>query len=42
MQHQYDSLRADARGEEVKAEFCQFFKMKIFTCFHNPGEECFT
>ena len=26
----YDSLRGCAKEEEVKAEFCKFFKMKIF------------
>ena len=26
----YDSLRGCAKEEEVKAEFCEFFKMKIF------------
>ncbi len=30
MKHLYDSLRACAKEEEVKAEFCKFFKMKIF------------
>ena len=30
MRHLYDSLRACAKEEEVKAEFCKFFKMKIF------------
>ena len=31
MKHLYDSLRGCAKEEEVKAEFCKFFKMKIFT-----------
>ena len=30
MKHLYDSLRLCAKEEEVKAEFCKFFKMKIF------------
>ena len=30
MKHLYDSLGACAKEEEVKAEFCKFFKMKIF------------
>ena len=30
MRHLYDSLRTCAKEEEVKAEFCKFFKMKIF------------
>ncbi len=30
MKHLYDSLRACAKEEEIKAEFCKFFKMKIF------------
>ena len=30
MKHLYDSLRQCAKEEEVKAEFCKFFKMKIF------------
>ena len=30
MKHLYDSLRGCAKEEEVKAEFCKFFKMKIF------------
>ena len=30
MKHLYDSLRPCAKEEEVKAEFCKFFKMKIF------------
>ena len=30
MKHLYDSLRTCAKEEEVKAEFCKFFKMKIF------------
>ena len=29
MKHLYDSLRGCAKEEEVKAEFCKFFKMKI-------------
>ncbi|MBR0066405.1 MAG: hypothetical protein IJQ00_02325 [Kiritimatiellae bacterium] len=29
MKHLYDSLRPCAKEEEVKAEFCKFFKMKI-------------
>ena len=29
MKHLYDSLRLCAKEEEVKAEFCKFFKMKI-------------
>ena len=30
MKHLYDSLRTCQKEEEVKAEFCKFFKMKIF------------
>ena len=30
MKHLYDRLRPCAKEEEVKAEFCKFFKMKIF------------
>ena len=30
MKHLYDSLRACAKEDEVKAEFCKSFKMKIF------------
>ena len=30
MKHLYDNLRGCAKEEEVKAEFCKFFKMKIF------------
>ena len=30
MEHLYDSLRGCAKEEEVKAEFCKFFRMKIF------------
>ena len=30
MKHQYDRLRGCAKEEEVKAELCKFFKMKIF------------
>ena len=30
MKHLYASLRGCAKEEEVKAEFCKFFKMKIF------------
>ena len=30
MKRLYDSLRGCAKEEEVKAEFCKFFKMKIF------------
>ena len=30
MKHLYDSLKPCAKEEEVKAEFCKFFKMKIF------------
>ena len=30
MKHLYESLRTCAKEEEVKAEFCKFFKMKIF------------
>ena len=30
MKHLYDSLRGCAKEEEVKAEFCKFFRMKIF------------
>ena len=30
MKHLYDCLRGCAKEEEVKAEFCKFFKMKIF------------
>jgi len=30
VKHLYDSLRLCAKEEEVKAEFCKFFKMKIF------------
>ena len=30
MKHLYDSLRTCAKEEEVKAEFCKFFRMKIF------------
>ena len=30
MKHLYDNLRLCAKEEEVKAEFCKFFKMKIF------------
>ena len=30
MKHLYDSLRGCAKEEVVKAEFCKFFKMKIF------------
>ncbi|MBQ7188458.1 MAG: hypothetical protein IJR99_03490 [Kiritimatiellae bacterium] len=30
MKHLYESLRPCAKEEEVKAEFCKFFKMKIF------------
>ena len=30
MKHLYDTLRQCAKEEEVKAEFCKFFKMKIF------------
>ena len=30
MKRLYDSLRPCAKEEEVKAEFCKFFKMKIF------------
>ena len=30
VKHLYDSLRGCAKEEEVKAEFCKFFKMKIF------------
>ena len=30
MKHLYDSLCTCAKEEEVKAEFCKFFKMKIF------------
>ena len=30
MKHLYDSLCGCAKEEEVKAEFCKFFKMKIF------------
>ncbi len=34
MKHLYDSLRVCAKEEEVKAEFCKFFWMKIFTVNH--------
>jgi hypothetical protein len=30
MKQLYDSLRGCAKEEEVKAEFCKFFRMKIF------------
>ena len=30
MKHLYDNLRLCQKEEEVKAEFCKFFKMKIF------------
>ena len=30
MKRLYDSLRQCQKEEEVKAEFCKFFKMKIF------------
>ena len=30
MKHLYDSLHGCGKEEEVKAEFCKFFKMKIF------------
>ena len=30
MKHLYDSLRGCAKEEEVKAEFCKFFKMEYF------------
>ena len=30
MKHLYDSLCPCQKEEEVKAEFCKFFKMKIF------------
>jgi len=30
VKHLYESLRVCAKEEEVKAEFCKFFKMKIF------------
>ena len=30
MKHLYESLRGCAKEEEVKSEFCKFFKMKIF------------
>ena len=30
VKHLYDSFRGCAKEEEVKAEFCKFFKMKIF------------
>ena len=30
MKHLYDNLRPCQKEEEVKAEFCKFFKMKIF------------
>lgn len=30
MKRLYDSLRPCQNEEEVKAEFCKFFKMKIF------------
>ena len=30
MKHLDDRLRGCAKEEEVKAEFCKFFKMKIF------------
>ncbi len=33
MKHLYESLRMCAKEEEVKAEFCKFFKMKIFALF---------
>ena len=39
MKHLYDSLRGCAKEEEVKAEFCKFFKMKIFAlrgAFNHP------
>ena len=29
MKHLYDSLRVCAKEEEVKAEFCKFFKMNL-------------
>ena len=35
MKHLYDSLRLCAKEEEVKAEFCKFFKMKIFALRDN-------
>ena len=31
MKQLYDSLRGCAKEEEVKAEFCKFFKMKNFS-----------
>ena len=33
MKHLYDSLSACQKEEEVKAEFCKIFKMKIFALF---------
>ena len=30
MRHLFDSLRPCAKEEEVKAEFCKFFRMKVF------------
>ena len=43
MRHLYDSLRACAKEEEVRAKFCKFFKMKIYTLDSlNPDEEHFT
>ena len=30
MKHLYDTLKPCAKEEEVKAEICKFFKMKIF------------
>ena len=30
MKHLYDSLRGCAKEEEVKAEFCKFFRMKDY------------
>jgi len=54
MKNLYDSLRPCAKEDEVKAEFCNFFKMQISALrakllpqifslgFHNPDVEYFT
>ena len=42
MKHLYDSLRGCTKEEEVKSEFCKFFKMKIYSLgFLNPNVEYF-
>ena len=43
MEHLYDSLRGCAKEEEVKAEFCKFFRMKNYSLgFLNPDVEHFS